>query len=444
MERFAFLGHTSPGAVVAYRGGEAITAQQFLADVARVSVLLPRGSQVLNVCADRYRFAVGLGACLISNRISLLPPTYVPEIIRQLQQFAPDAICLTDSDVCDVDLPIVKFPEGFAPHNNVWDVPRIRADQRVAYAFTSGSTGIPMPHAKTWVHLVGSVRIEADRVGFNDGRHYAIVATVPPQHMYGLESSVLVALQSGQAFCAERPFYPADIANSLAAVPRPRVLVTTPIHLRTVLANPIEMPAIDLVLCATAPLEPAIARAVERHFKAPLLEIFGSTETGQIASRRTTETSEWQLWPGVELVLRSGTTIALGGHVEKPTPLGDVLEILRNGRFILRGRIEDLVNIAGKRSSLAFLNHQLNALPGVLDGTFYLRENSAELSSIGSARLGAVVVAPGITSDTIMRSLRERLDPVFLPRPLHFVDQIPRNSTGKLIRSTIDLLASRR
>ena len=443
MQRIPLLVHASPGAVVAYSGGKAITAQRFLADVAVVSSLLPAGRHVLNACADRYRFTVGLAACIVCNKISLLPPTQVPEVIRYLQEFAPDACCLTDNDGCNVGLPIVNFPANFAPQTAVWDVPLINGDQCVAYVFTSGSSGTPVPHVKTWSKLVACVRIEAALLGLDDGRHYSLVATVPAQHMFGFESSVLVALQSGQAFCAERPFYPADFVNVLAAVTRPRVLVSTPIHLRALLAAAIDMPPLDIVLCATAPLEPAIAMATEARFGAPLIEIYGSTETGQIASRRTTQSMEWRLWPGVQLVQCDGLTYAQGGHVETPTPLGDLVEILQSGRFLLQGRIEDLVNIAGKRSSLAYLNHQITALPGVVDGAFFLREGSPDCYTIGSNRLGAVLVAPGVTAETIMRGLRERLDPIFLPRPLLFVDEIPRNSTGKLTKSALRSLTER-
>jgi acyl-coenzyme A synthetase/AMP-(fatty) acid ligase len=443
-ERIPLLAHDSPDTVVAYRGGKAITAQQFLADVARLGALLPAGNHVLNACADRYRFAVGLAACLVCDKICLLPPTLVPEVIRQLQLFAPDVSCLADGAACDLPLPMADFPNDFAPCTAVWDVPHIRGDQRVAYVFTSGSTGTPVPHAKTWSHLVANVRIEANLLGFHRGRPHTLVATVPPQHMYGFESSVLVALQSGQAFCAERPFYPADIGSVLAAVPRPRVLVSTPIHLRAVLGTDVELPAIDLVLCATAPLDPALAEAVERRFGARLVEIFGSTETGQIASRRTTESMEWRLWPGVELAVRDGLACAQGGHVETPTVLGDFLEILDGGRFVLRSRIEDLVNIAGKRSSLAYLNHQLMALPGVVDGAFFLREDAEDGSTTGITRLGAVLVAPGVTAEAVLGGLRERIDPVFLPRPLFFVDEVPRNSTGKLTKSALKSLTSRR
>jgi acyl-coenzyme A synthetase/AMP-(fatty) acid ligase len=249
--------------------------------------------------------------------------------------------------------------------------------------------------------------------------------------MYGFESTVLLALHTGNAFCAERPFYPADICNALAGVARPRILVSTPIHLRTLLAADVDLPAADLIVSATAPLSQNLACQVEQRFDTRLLEIYGSTETGQIATRRTAQTAEWQLWGGVRLTTRDAQTWAQGGHIEQSTPMCDVLEVTAEDRFLLHGRMADLVNIAGKRSSLAYLNHQLNAVPGVIDGAFFLRDDDPA-SATGVTRVAAVVVAPSLNASALADQLRKRIDPVFLPRPLLFVDHLPRNGTGKL------------
>ncbi len=122
--------------------------------------------------------------------------------------------------------------------------------------------------------------------------------------------------------------------------------------------------------------------------------------------------------------------MAYGGHVEQSTPLCDVIEITGEDEFLLHGRTPDLVNVAGKRSSFGYLNAQLSTIPGVIDGAFFLRD---ELSgATGVTRLGAVVVAPGRTVAQLTEQLRLLIDPVFLPRPLLIVDQLPRNATGKL------------
>ena len=435
----ALFAHASAREVVAYRRGQPIRAARFSADVARVAAALPASRHVLNACQDRYHFAVGLAATTASGRVSLLPSTHTPEVIRQLRQFAPDAICLTDEADCAIELPIVSVLDGAVGRSEPWRVPMIAADALVAYVFTSGSTGLPVPHPKTWGCLAEAVGIEAERFGFGDGRQRSIVATVPPQHMYGFESSVLLPLHSGNALCAERPFFPADIAATLAGVPAPRLLVSTPVHLKALLAADIDLPQIETIVSATAPLADALARDVEARFGAPVLEIYGSTETGQIASRRTTSTAEWRLFPGVRIEVRNEQTWVEGGPVEARTPMGDVLEIIAGDRFLLHGRSSDLVNIAGKRSSLAYLDHQLLGIPGVVDGVFFIPEG-ARVSDIGVSRLAALVVAPTLDAATVTERLRERLDAVFLPRPLLLVPEIRRNGTGKIPRHVIQTL----
>jgi acyl-coenzyme A synthetase/AMP-(fatty) acid ligase len=261
--------------------------------------------------------------------------------------------------------------------------------------------------------------------------------------MYGFESTVLLALLTGNVFTAARPFYPADVRATIDAAPRPRVLITTPVHLRTVLADHPELPALDLIVSATAPLSQELAREAERRFGAPLLEIYGSTETGQIAIRHTALRVPFSLLPGVRLRADNGQTYAYGGHVEQMTALCDVLEQSGEDGFVLHGRTADLVNIAGKRSSFGYLNAQLNAIPGVEDGVFFLRE-SDQGGITGTPRLAAAVVAPTLSAATLMRHLRRRVDPVFLPRPLVIVERLPRNATGKIPQQALQALADRR
>jgi acyl-coenzyme A synthetase/AMP-(fatty) acid ligase len=455
MNTIALLSHGSPTAVIAYRNGVPVTARQFLSDATELASRLPAANHVLNVCADRYRFTVGLAACLLTRRVSLLPSTHTPEVIGQLAAFAPDAFCLTDDARCDIALRQFHYPELGGGHDAAgqddvraadaraapWVVPALPVTQIAAIVFTSGSTGTPLPYKKTWGRLARCVSDGAPRLDLLDGRSHVLVGTVPPQHMYGFESTVLLALQSGNAISAERPFYPADIAASLALVPRPRVLVTTPVHLRALLASGIDMPAVDLVVSATAPLARDLAREVEAGFHTVLLEIYGSTETGQIATRRTADSAAWRLWPDVKLSVSSDQVFAHGGHVEQFTPMCDVIEITGEDEFLLHGRTADLVNVAGKRSSFGYLNAQLNAIPGVIDGVFFLSE--APTGSTGVARLGAVVAAPTLTAAALTEQLRQRIDPVFLPRPLIVVERLPRNATGKLPQHELESLANR-
>jgi acyl-coenzyme A synthetase/AMP-(fatty) acid ligase len=431
------IGAAAAGQTLAWRGAQPVSAAQYLADAAALAARLPARGHVLNACADRYRFAVGLGAALLRGQVTLLPPDHTPETVRRLREFAAEPYVLADEVTAPIDLPRLAVSAAHSPVPGGFAVPRIPAERLCAIVFTSGSTGTPSPNAKRWGALARDVRGALERWSIAP-RQPAIVATVPPQHMYGFESSVLAALLGGGALCAERPFYPADVCGALERVPRPRALVTTPFHLHALLEDAPRPPPLDLLLCATAPLDAGLAEQAEARFGAPLLEIYGSTETGQMASRRSAREAEWRTLPGIRVVLRGGEAWAEGGHIEQPTRLGDVLEPLAEDRFLLRGRVADMVNVAGKRSSLAHLDAQLRAIAGVADGAYYVPDEGA---AGDVRRLAAFVVAPTLTRAALLAELRRRIDPAFLPRPLVLLERLPRSETGKLPREALRALA---
>jgi acyl-coenzyme A synthetase/AMP-(fatty) acid ligase len=426
----------APGAVFARREGRSVATGEFLRDVLQAAAALPERRYALNLCADRYRFAVGLAAALVRGQLSLLPSSHAPDLLARLAAAYRGLYCLRDDGREDAALESVAVSPATGEAGAAAPaMPLLSAAQPAVVVFTSGSTGEPIPHLKTWGSLAAGARAEADRLKPAPG--LALIGTVPPQHVYGLESTVLLALQGGCVLHAGRPFYPYDIRDALEATPAPRALVTTPVHLRVLLAEPDPVPKVDFVLCATAPLAPQLAQAAERRFGAPLYEIYGCTEAGQIASRRTTASDEWRALAGVEARADERGAWVKGGHVETEVLLSDVIELRGRSRFLLHGRTADLVNIAGKRASLAYLNFHLNSIEGVRDGAYLLPEEAEG----DATRLTAFVVAPGLTREAILAALRSRIDPAFLPRPLRLVDELPRNATGKLPRQALDELA---
>ncbi len=151
MSSFPLFFHASLDQTLAWRDGAPVSVHAFLADVKRVAAALPAGGHVYNVCANRYRFTVSLCATLVAGKTSLLPSTHTPEMVRALASFAPDAFCLHDSANCAIDLPRFRYPEADgAPDAHADAVPQIDGARVVAYVFTSGSTGTPVSHRKTW------------------------------------------------------------------------------------------------------------------------------------------------------------------------------------------------------------------------------------------------------------------------------------------------------
>lgn len=439
MASIPLISHDDPDSVFAYQAGQPILAARFLHDVAHLAQQLPDKRYILNLCTDRYRFAVGFAAALSRGQTSLLPPNFTPSFVERLSKSHPDMYCLADGAVSFHGVEIMHYPPLPEQDAAAHAIPNIPAQQQVALVFTSGSTGHPTAHPKSWGSLCQCAAAEAASLGITQNSGLAILGTTPAQHMYGLESSVLLAMQNGLALVAEKPFYPADIRTQLAALPQPRCLVTTPVHLRTLLSEEVELPTVEFVLCATAHLAPQLASEAEARFAAPLYEIYGCTEAGTVASRRTTEGAAWHLLQGIQLHQDAQGTHVCGGHIEIEALLSDVIECNPDGTFTLHGRTADLVNIAGKRTSLASLNHHLNEIPGVRDGVFFIPDDSD-----GAMQRPLVfVVAPGLSSKNILNALRNSVDAVFLPRPVYFVDALPRNATGKLTREALMQLLER-
>jgi acyl-coenzyme A synthetase/AMP-(fatty) acid ligase len=433
---YPLLRHHHAAAIAAYRDGEPVDAARFLADVRALAGRLPSRTHVVNRCAGRYRFAAGFAAALLRGQITLLPPNDTPEIMRQLAAHYPDIYCLTDEPVADTAMEQVLYPQEQAAVETAFAVPSFDADRIAALIFTSGSTGQPTPHAKRWGTLVQSAMRAGERLGVSRLPGAAVIATVSPQHSYGLESSVMLPFQHGLALTSSQAFYPSDIVHALEAVPRPRILITTPIHLRFLMADSTRLPETDLMVSATAPLTPQMAAEAEARFKGPLIEIYGCAEAGQTALRRTAKDEDWECLDGISLSQDAQGTWADGELLPRRTLLSDVIDLRSPLRFTLQGRTADLVNIAGKRTSLAHLNFHLNAIPGVKDGVFVIPEETGERMT----RLAAFVVAPTLQAQDVISALRERIDPVFLPRPLRFVDALPRNATGKLTRKDVQRL----
>ena len=436
--------HAGASDAVARRAGRTVRRSEFVREVAALAARLPERAYVINLCTDRYRFMVGLAAALSRRQITLLPPGNAPGALRAVAEDHADLYVLAESG--DPALPSLIYPDTLDDpdrlDNDVGpsEVPVVPAEQPALVLFTSGSTGRPKPVAKSWGTLVRSALSAGERLGLARLAGARVIGTVPHQHSYGLESLILLGLQHGLIVDAERPLFPGDIRAAIAAAPGPRILVTTPVHLRALVAEPDGMPPVDLILSATAPLPAELAARAEACFAAPLIEIYGCTEAGQIATRRTVQDEDWRSLDGVALHDGEGGTWAEGAAVEGTALLHDVISLTGPATFRLGGRSADLVDVAGKRTSLAHLNHQLLGIDGVTDGVFFMPEPDGRKV----ARLAALAVAPGLTPEAILLLLRERIDAAFLPRPLVLVEALPRDALGKLPREALLELIGRR
>jgi acyl-coenzyme A synthetase/AMP-(fatty) acid ligase len=391
-----------------------------------LSKALPDCQYLINLHADRYLYLRAFCAALIAGRCTLMPPNRQAHTLQQLSDLYAATALTGETDE--------ELPE--AGLSDTADIPDIPDDQPCAIAFTSGSTGTPTANLKYWRTLrVGSLSNARMLLGPSDER-LNVVATVPPQHMWGMETSILLPLVANVAVSYPTPFFPQDIADALQSLPEPRMLVSSPIHLEALLRSGVSAQGIRKIITATAPLSKTLAADLEAAFDTCVQDVFGCSESGILATRRTSLEEEWTYADVFELRMSEQGVQIRADHLADDVLLPDVVELTGANRFRWLGRRQDMVNIAGKRGSLAELNFRLHEIPGVLDGVIFAPANGNGRHD----RLAALVVAPTLGASDVLVALRNKVEPVFLPRPIFLVPELPRQETGKLAIDAVQTL----
>ncbi len=397
---------------------------------------------VCNLCASRSSFLVTLLAALRSARLLILPPSAGNADLAAVLKASPGAVIVVDDPQAvpapwrRVTLCVTCPPECKPAHFTATELAWQPAwDATAVLLYTSGSTGAPEPQPKSLRHLVTGARVLGARLsqeiagGLPAIRR--IVCSVPPQHMFGLETSVMLPLVHGLPVLDRRPLLPADVREAFSGAEL-GAWIATPLHLRSLVQAVETVPNCSVVIVSTMPLTQTLAQQTEDLVAAPLLEIYGSTETGVLAMRRTARETRWRPVDGVQLESSDAGTQARGSHFASPPTLLDQIRIDEDGRFALLGRQADLIKIAGRRASLARLNLLLQELPGLEDGVFYLPAG-------GNPTERLCLIHSGTLDRAATNGwLRTQLDPVFLPRTLIRVDRLPRSDNGKLPRQALD------
>ncbi len=458
------LNYDSLQSAVVYHQHRLISLGELLSTVNYLAEKIPAHQYIINLHQERYYFLLGFLLALKQKTISLFPSTLTAHTLTQLGTDYKDVLLLTDqndqtinSNITD-DKNFIHFDlkvelEHFVSEqtaNNSIDFPPIESQRLVAIIFTSGSTGEPLPYSKYWADLISAAHLLGKQFlpqQTDKKTQSALVATVPAQHMYGLEASIMMALQHGLLIHSTKPFFPQDISDCLddfkalqatSANSYNSVLITTPLHLKACIKTAVDLSTVKLIISATAPLDKSLARSCEQQFNTPVKEIFGCTEVGSMAWRRTSQSEQWTVLDDISLSCKNNTLINTSRSI-KQFPFNDIVEVLDSQHFLLQGRMEDLINQAGKRTSLAYLNHHLQTYPEFADACYY-QDNSLQ-----ETRLIAFVVAHKINDHSIpdkaqqqiknkqlIAYLKARIEAVFLPKRIYYVQQLPRNATGKL------------
>jgi len=420
----------------------------------------PKGRWLLDV-GDAFDFAVGLfGAARAGGRV-VVPANRQEGTLHALLQSCDGALADADSHATHGAERLIQLPE-LHPE----PAPPAHLDPRspVLSLFTSGTTGTAKEIPKNLAQLYEVLALEhALSAGLPADTR--VLASAPHQHLYGMLFRVLWPLAAGRPFHAATFLHPEELLPALAG--GHCVLVATPALLRRLAGRP-EVPRLRgqllRVFSSGGPLDADTAAALATDLGQPPIEILGSTETGGVALRQQEEAQKggstpWRPLPGVEVQREegSGRLLVTSPFVSVGTPagqclrfaMGDRMEPLAHGNFVLLGRSDRVVKVGERRLSLPEMESRLREHAYVEEAALLLLDHDA------SQRVAAVVVPSAAGAESlarqdrrsVTRTLAEHLAPwwdrVLLPRSWRFLAELPSDERGKVPQAALRRLFER-
>ncbi|GAA5176025.1 AMP-binding protein [Modicisalibacter zincidurans] len=380
-------------------------------------------------------FAAALIALWERGDSALLPADDRPETLAATDRLTRARL----GDIADGQVP---GSPGRAPR---WG--RLDPERRALTLYTSGSSGEPQRLDKRFAQL--DAELATHQALWPLGARL-VISQVSHQHIYGLLFAILRPLCEGAPLADATCRYPETLHAWLAALAADEaVLISAPPPLER-LPESLDWPAVRARLAyvhsSGAPLSAAASARARALLDAPVLEIYGSSETGGIAWRDQHHGERWTPLPGIEvradeqsqLWLRSPFIAARDWQRQ-----ADRIEPGDNG-FRLLGRSDRIAKVGGKRVSLTAMDRALGADPRVREvRTVTLAQHATRLGAI--VRLDAVDLPHEHTARrTLIASLRSRLlagyEPTVVPRYWRFVAHWPSNAQGKLTAALVSRL----
>ena len=317
---------------------------------------------------------------------------------------------------------------------------------------TSGTTGRPKGAPRSAPTSLDPVVALLDTIPLK-ARETTVIAA-PLFHAWGF-AQWLIALALRSTVVLNGPF---DAERTLASVEENRAtaLVAVPVMLRRLLAveKAYDTSSLRVVAVSGSALPPDVATAFMDRFGDVLYDLYGSTEVAwaSIATPRDLREAPGsvgrpafgtsvvlldgdgetgRIFVGNEMVIEAYTSGESKETRDGLMATGDLGRFDEDGRLYVIGREDDMIVSGGENVFPGPVEDVLSALPGVAD-VAVLGVDDEEFGQ----RLRAVVVRadPALTEDDVRDAVRASLARHFVPRDVDFVDALPRNAAGKVLK----------
>ncbi len=395
-----------------------------------------RGEPICVCTENRALMAASILASFSTGPELIIPHSSSPDGLQEVLKTVNFSTAISDGPVdvpagVEVVIPEMTIDETILPAGR-------SADDVCLKLFTGGTTGRPKFWSKTVRNILAESFYLASR--FSIAGDDLIMSTAPPQHIYGLLFSVLLPLVSGARVVENTRVYPQEIIAGLTEMPT-TVLVSLPVHYKVLSNYRVPKNSLRYAFSSAGMLDEQYGNAFHKNAGTGVREIYGSTETGGIAMRCRQEgftafspfdVIDWKI-EKERLTVRSDF---LSPELERDRDgfytTGDRAEHVAGDGFILHGRIDGIVKVAGKRVDLEDIREKIKEIPGVRDVVVI----SLPVKGGRETEISALVETDMEVPELKKRAIKN-LEPYAVPRRLKAVDRIPVTPAGKIDREEI-------
>lgn len=393
---------------------------------------------------DSLEFSAALLAIWQLERCAVLPGDPQKNTVAVLDNLCDGAIGIPSSK-----LPTLTQAFDTEKKTPQWQSLDLNAE--VIKLFTSGSSGEPQLIGKA-LHQLSAEVTTLDTTWPHLDAASVTLSTVSHQHIYGLLFSILWPLSASRPISRKICLYSEDIHRCVLQCSS-ALLVSSPAHLSRLSDQLNWQPVkakLQTVFSSTGPLNKSISKQASHLLGPAIQEIYGSTETGGIATRSQTwqTTASWQPFNGIHIRQVNEHTLELQSpHLPSNQPfyLPEKIKQHSNGRFELMGRTDRIAKIEGKRVSLSGMEKKLVGHPWVedakitvLDGKRISTAAVVKLNSSGNEQL-LKQTKKNITR-MLKEHLREQYEPVVTPKKWRFLFEFPQDTQGKVTQHLLQQL----
>jgi malonyl-CoA/methylmalonyl-CoA synthetase len=342
--------------------------------------------------------------------------------------------------------------------------PRVQNDL-AGLLYTSGTTGRSKGAMLTHGNLLSNAQALHRIWGFVP--EDILLHALPVFHVHGLYVALNTAFLNGSRIIWLERF---DVSDVLGELPRSTIFMGVPTFYSRLLADPrfdrAACRSVRLLISGSAPLLPETHAAVFERTGHRILERYGMTEAGMIASNpldgeRIAGTVGFPL-PGVEVRIAGpdGRAMEPGelGVIEIRGPnvfagywrreqtraedfradgffmTGDIGIMDRDGRLSILGRAKDLIITGGLNVYPREIEQLLDALPGIGEAAVI----GVPHPDFGEGVIAVVTAASGLPDEMqIIGELAKRLAGFKLPKRVYVIDEMPRNAMGKIQKNEL-------